>query len=109
MRYLVSATEGPGCSYPEETLEALENRVLPAFETLSRLEDENKILGGGVPVGERALVFIVEADSHEEVDRLVRCLPIWGGLYWKIVPLQTFRGRALQEREFAQRLSQTRR
>jgi hypothetical protein len=108
MKYLVSASEGPGSVFPEETLEALENRVLPAFDTLIRLEAEHKILAGGVPVGGRALVFIVEAASHDEVDRLVRCLPVWGALKWQVTPLQTFAGRAAQERECAQRLRQSR-
>jgi hypothetical protein len=108
MKYLVSASEGPGCGFPEETLEALENRVLPAFETLIRLEASKKILAGGVPAGGRALVFIMEASSHEEVDRLLRKLPVWGALKWEVVALQTFEGRAAQERECAQRLRQAR-
>jgi hypothetical protein len=106
MQYLVSASEGPGFASPEETLEALENMVLPLFEALMRLENEKKILAGGVPLGDRAFVFIVEAASHDEVDRLLRRLPLWGMLKWDVMALQTFAGRADQEREFVQRLSQ---
>jgi len=108
MQYLVSAAEKAGYTFPEETLPALENRVLPAFETLIRLEAQKKILAGGIPVGERALVFIVEAASHDEVDRLLRSLPVWSALKWNVAALQTFEGRAAQEREFAQRLRQSR-
>ena len=106
MLYLVSASEVPGFASPEEALEALENMVIPAFEALMRLEAEHKILAGGVPLGDRAFVFIVEAASHDEVDRLLRGLPMWGVLKWDVMALQTFAGRADQEREFVQRLSQ---
>ncbi|MGB8993577.1 MAG: muconolactone Delta-isomerase family protein [Desulfobaccales bacterium] len=106
MQYLVSASEGPGFASPEEALEALENMVIPAFEALVRLENEHKILAGGVPLGDRAFVFIMEAASHDEVDRLLRSLPMWGVLKWDVMALQTFAGRADQEREFVQRLSQ---
>ncbi len=106
MQYLVSASEGPGFASPEEALEALENMVIPAFEALMRLENEKKILAGGVPLGDRAFVFIMEAASHDEVDRLLRSLPMWGVLKWDVMALQTFAGRADQEREFVQRLSQ---
>jgi len=106
MQYLVSATAGPGFSTPEEALRALEDMVLPLFEALMRLETGGKILAGGVPLGERALVFIVEAASHDEVDRLVRSLPMWGVFTWEVRPLQTFAGRAAQEREFLQKLTE---
>ncbi len=106
MQYLVSASEGPGYASPEETLKFLEDQVLPLFESLMRLENEKKILAGGVPVGDRALVFIVEAGSHGEVDRMLRVLPMWSLFKWDVIALETFAGRAAQEREFVRRLAQ---
>jgi hypothetical protein len=106
MKYFVSASEGPGFSSPEEMLQLLEDIVLPSFETLMRLEAENKILAGGIPLGDRGFMFIVEAASHEEVDRLLRSLPMWGVLKWDVIALQTFAGRAAHDRELAQRLAQ---
>ena len=50
-----------------ETAEVLENIILPTFDTLVKLEGDKKILAGGLPVGDRAFVFIVEAASNEEV------------------------------------------
>ncbi|MBI5569102.1 MAG: hypothetical protein HY914_04070 [Desulfomonile tiedjei] len=99
MKYLVWGTEGPGFASPEEAVDLLENLVLPSFEMLLKLEAENKIVAGGLPVGERAFVFIVDASSHEEVDRLVRSIPLWGLLNWEVVPLMTFEGRAAVDRE----------
>jgi hypothetical protein len=106
MYYLVSASEGPGFASPQETLKVLEDLVLPQFESLMRLEAEKKILAGGVPLGDRAMVFIVEAASHAEMDRMLRNLPMWGLFKWDVVALETFAGRAAQEREFVQRLAQ---
>jgi len=105
MQYLISASEGPGFASPEETLRILEDMVLPLFESLMRLEAEKKILAGGVPLGERAFMFIVEAASHDECDRLLRGLPMWSLLMWEVIALQTFAGRAAEEREFVQRLT----
>jgi hypothetical protein len=106
MQYLVSASEGPGYESPEEILKTLEDQVLPLFESLMRLESEHKILAGGVPLGDRALVFILEAASHDDADRLLRGLPMWGLFKWDVIALEAFAGRAAQEREFVQRYSQ---
>jgi hypothetical protein len=106
MHYLVSASEGPGYASPEEALKVLEDQVLPLFESLMRLEAEKKILAGGVPLGDRAVVFIVDAASHDEVDRMLRSLPMWGQFKWDVIALETFAGRAAQERDFVQRLAQ---
>jgi hypothetical protein len=106
LEYLVSASEGPGFATPEEALKTLEDMVLPLFESLMRLESEKKILAGGVPVGDRGVVFILQAASHGEVDRMLRSLPMWSLFKWDVVALETFAGRAAQEREYIQRLAQ---
>lgn len=106
MQYLVSGTGGPGFTTPAESLKALEDLVLPLFESLMRWSAEKKILAGGVPVGNRSLVFIIEAASHGELDRMLRSLPMWSRFTWDVTPLETFAGRAAQEREFVQRLAQ---
>jgi len=104
MKYLVTGSEGPGFASPMETAEVLENIILPTFDTLVKLEGDKNILAGGLPVGDRAFVFIVEAASNEEVDRLLRTIPAWGVLKWQVTALQTFAGRAAQEREVVKEL-----
>ena len=99
MKYLVTGSEGPGFASPMEAAEVLENIILPTFDALVKLEGDKKILAGGLPVGDRAFVFVVEAASNEEVDRLLRTLPAWGVLKWQVTALQTFAGRAAHERE----------
>ncbi|MGB2693447.1 MAG: muconolactone Delta-isomerase family protein [Thermodesulfobacteriota bacterium] len=98
MKYLVIGNEGPGFFSSEEAIEMLENIVLPAFDELEELETEGALVGG-VPVGERAFAFIIEAESHEDVDRTLRSMPIWNMLEWEVTPLLDFESRAQQERE----------
>ena len=100
MKYLVVGSGGPGFASSEEALHVLENTILPSFDQLITLENENKILGGGLPVGDRTFVFIVEASSNDELDIMLRNIPMWGSLDWEVTALQTFSGRAEQERKF---------
>jgi len=94
MKYLVVGSGGPGFASPEEAIQVLEEIILPSFDQLIKLEKQKKILAGGLPVGERAFVFIVEATSHEELDQMLRKIPLWGSLDWEVTPLQTLAGRA---------------
>ena len=108
MKYLVSGSEGPGFATPEEAVEILEEVVLPTFDALMKLEAQKKIAAGGLPVGDRAVVFIVEAASNEELDRLLRSIPAWGVLDWHVTPLQSFAGRAAQERDLVKQFKKRR-
>jgi hypothetical protein len=108
MRYLVTGSEGPGFASPEEAVEILEEVVLPTFDVLMKLEAQKKIVAGGLPVGDRAFVFIVEAASNEELDRLLRSIPAWGVLEWQVTPLQSFAGRAAQERDLVKQFKKRR-
>jgi hypothetical protein len=109
MKYLVVGSEGPGFSSPEEVIEILEKGVLPTFDALMKLEAEGKIVAGGLPVGDRAFVFIAEASSNEELDRMLRTIPAWGVLKWKVTALQTIAGRAAQERDIVTELKKAKR
>lgn len=99
MRYLVVGSGGPGFASKGEAVEVLESIVLPSFTELERLEAEKKIIAGGLPVGDRAFVFIAEAQSNDELDTMLRKLPMWGVLDWEVTPLQTFSARAELERQ----------
>jgi hypothetical protein len=102
MRYMVHTAEGPKFTSSQEMVNALESTVLPSLDTLVNLEADGTIVGGGVPVGDRALAFIIEADSNDHLDRLLHDLPIWGMLKWSVIPLEPFEARAEQEREFVE-------
>jgi hypothetical protein len=104
MRYLVIGSGGPGFASPEEAANVLEEIVLPSFDQLIKLEKENKILAGGLPVGDRAFVFIAEAPSNDALDQMLRRIPMWGTLDWEVTALQTFSGRAAQEQSILKEL-----
>ncbi|HWH06580.1 MAG TPA: muconolactone Delta-isomerase family protein [Gaiellaceae bacterium] len=104
MQYLVHATGGPGFAEPERTLAVLEEAVLPTFDHLIGLEAEGKIRAGGLPVADRAFIFVIEASSNDELDRLVRDIPAWGVLNWSVTPLQSVSERQAKEREVVEQL-----
>jgi len=104
MKYLVVGSEGPGFATPEAAVAMLENVVLPGLDALTKLEAEKRILAGGVGVGERAVAFIADAPSNEKLDRLLREIPMWGILKWKVTPLEGFDTRATEERQAVARL-----
>jgi hypothetical protein len=99
MQYLVEGARGPLPPSPEQAIALLEGTVIPHFEYMIRLRAEGKILAGGIPVGDRAFICIIEAGSNEEADRIVRDMPAWGLLEWKVTPLQSVEARAEMERK----------
>ena len=63
----------------------------------------------GFPVGDRAFMCVIEAASNDEADRIVRDMPAWGLLEWKVTPLQSVEARAELERNVVQALKSARR
>jgi hypothetical protein len=101
MRYLAIAeyTEPGPLLPPQQVAQLVEQLVIPSFEALAKLEDEKKILGGGVYAAGRAGAFILDVASHDEANRMLQSLPFWGVLKWTLIPLQGFRQRAADERQ----------
>ena len=95
--YIVTAQSGPSFSSPEEAVVILETMIFPMFEALVALEKEGKIMGG-LPVGDRALSFVLEASDNAAADRALRDLPAWGMFEWNVVALESFAGRYGQEK-----------
>ena len=102
--FLVTTSEGPGFAAPEEVVEVLEKGILPTFDMLMELKANKKIVAGGLPVGSRKFYLIVEAGSHDEIDRMLRDIPAWGVFSWKVTPLQSLEGRAEMERQILKSL-----
>jgi len=100
MQYLVEANRGMLPASPEQAITFLEGIVIPHFEYMMKLEREKKILAGGIPVGDRAFVCVIEAANNDEADKIVRDMPGWGILEWKVTPLQSVASRAEMERKF---------
>jgi uncharacterized protein YciI len=106
MLYVVKgvASEAGAPTTPQQAVELLEGPVIPSLEALAQHQADGTILAGGIVVGARATMFVVEAASHEEVTKLVRNLPFWGILEWQVTPLETFAHRAALERQQVERL-----
>ena len=82
----------------------MEKGILPTFDALLKLEAGKKIVAGGLAVADRGFVFILEASSNDEADQILRDIPAWGVLKWKVTPLQSFEGRADKERRVVEAL-----
>jgi hypothetical protein len=100
MKYLVQidyVDPGPLLA-PAQLAAMVENAVLPAVETLMKLEADKKVTGG-VVCGARALAFVLEAESHQEADQFAQSLPFWGITKFTMTPLTTFKDRSAQDRQ----------
>ena len=109
MQYLVTmdlVDPGPLLA-PQQLLGMMRAAVLPGHEALLNLKSEGKILAGGFPVGERAIAFIVEADSPKELDSLLLEIPFWGIVKTKVTPLQEFEDRRDQDQQGAEQMEQS--
>ncbi len=109
MQYLVTqefVDPGPLLP-PDRFLGMIRSAVLPGHEALINLKSEGKVIAGGFPLGERAIAFIVEADSPKELDSLLLEIPFWGIVKTKVTPLQDFEDRRDQDRQFAEQLEQS--
>ncbi|MDQ3835255.1 MAG: muconolactone Delta-isomerase family protein [Actinomycetota bacterium] len=109
MQYLVTMDYvDPGPLLPLDQFAAMGRMaVLPGHEAIISLKSEGKILAGGFPVGERAIAFIIEADSPKDLDSLLQEIPFWGIVKTKVTPLQAFEDRRDQDRQFVEQLEQS--
>jgi muconolactone delta-isomerase len=88
MRFLVTldgSEFGVGMP-PERRGQVVEQMVVPSIEQFAQWEQEGRIYGGGYTAA-RGGVFIMEADSSEEVDQLLTSLPYWGLVKVDVKPL----------------------
>ncbi len=92
---------------PQQLVRLYETTILPSLEAIANLEEERKIIVAGAFTGDRAGVFIVEAESNEEVSKLLIRLPFWGLVKWEVIPLDSFRNRAQMERQAVERLKES--
>ncbi len=80
----------PGPLLPLEDVPGyLEGAILPSLEVLAQWEEEGKIKGGGVFLGERAGAFLLHASSTEDADQALSSLPFWGLQKWQVKALRS--------------------
>ena len=88
MRFLVTIDGSDlGVGMPPEQLgQVVDQMVVPSLEQLAQWEQEGRIHGGGYAAA-RVGVFMIDADSTEEVDQLVTSLPYWPLVKVHVKPL----------------------
>jgi|SRR5580658_7676029 muconolactone delta-isomerase len=104
MRYLVRGEfteESSEGRTPEESDLYLQQVVRPSIEALWTLAEEKKAVRG-VTAGERESVFVVDADSSAEVERLLSSLPFRGSMKWTVSPIQSLKSALDQHRKAVQ-------
>ena len=103
MRFLVTLDGSDLGGMPPERLgQVLDQMIIPGIEQIAQWEQEGRVHGGGYTAA-RGGVFIMEADSSEELDQLVTSLPHWGLIKVDVKPLISTssileRSRALRQR-----------
>lgn len=65
----------------------IERIIFPTLERAEQLMAQKKILAGGAVAGRIALRFIFEADSAQEVERLIISMPLWALADTRVMPL----------------------
>lgn len=101
MQYLVEAENIDGLVQMKDVPDYVNSLVLPSYELLIKLEKDGKIKGGLI-AGQRAGVFVIEADSNDDLGKKLRSFPFWGMVKWKTTPLQSFQSALDQDRTIIQ-------
>jgi hypothetical protein len=98
MQYLVEAENIDGLIQMKDVPDYVNSIVIPSYDLLIKLEEEGKIKGGLI-AGQRAGVFVIDADSNEDLGKKLRSIPFWGMVKWKTTPLQSFKSARTQDGE----------
>jgi muconolactone delta-isomerase len=107
MRFLVTieATDVEVGRTPERLAQIVNQVIVPSLEQLDQWEQEGRIHGGGYTAA-RGGVFMIDADSSEEVDQLVTSLPYWGLVKVDVKPLIPSSAVVERARALGQRLQE---
>jgi len=90
---------------PEQLAKVVEQMVVPSLEQLAQWEQEGRVHGGGYTAA-RGGVFIMDADSSEEVEQLLTSLPYWGLVKVDVKPLISNSALLERARAMGQRLQE---
>jgi muconolactone delta-isomerase len=107
MRFLVTMDGSDiGAGMPPERLpQVVGQMVIPSLEQLAQWEDEGRIHGGGY-AGARVGVFMIDADSTEELDQLLASLPYWPLVKVEVKPFIATRALFERGRAVGQRMQE---
>ncbi len=98
MKYLVQmkAHELFPTLAPPALKDTMNNMVFPSLDILDKWQSEGRMTGG-IRLGERAGVMIVEAADAKELDNMLLELPFWGMMETTVTALVSFGERRASE------------
>ena len=65
-------------------------KILPSLDALKDLQSKGKVIAGGHPVGQRYMVLFMEAESEDEVRKLLGELPLSELGDMQVIELKSF-------------------
>jgi muconolactone delta-isomerase len=74
----------------EELTRVVRKAILPSLDALRDLQARGKVVTGGYPIGDRFMVFVVEADSEEHLREMLEDVPLYSMAKTKVRLLQRF-------------------
>ena len=74
----------------DELVRVVRKSILPSLEALRNLQARGKVVTGGYPIGDRFMVFVVEADSEKQLWEMLEDVPLSGMAKTKVRLLQGF-------------------
>jgi hypothetical protein len=92
---------------PQGVVQIVEQAVLPSFEAMAKLQEQKKIVAGGIYSGDRKGALILDVADNDEANRVMMSLPFWGLVKWTLTPMQSFRERASDEAKMVAQLKAT--
>ena len=89
MKYLV-VSEAVESAIPHGDMKAMVKTlemVVASHERILELRKEGKVIGGGSMTARKGEVLIIEADSNEELNAIMRSIPYWIFHHVEVTPL----------------------
>ena len=74
----------------DQLVGVIREAVLPSVERLLELKAQRKVLTGDYPVGQRAIVLVIETDSEEELYEILEALPLDEVAQPNVTPLKSY-------------------
>ena len=88
---------------PEAGRTFIEHFIFPTLARAEQLVAEKTIVAGGAVPGRVALRFIADADSLQDIDRMITSLPLWPLAETCVTPLISFGDRREHAQDILQR------
>ncbi len=80
-------------------LNVMETMLIPGFQSLVDLMDKQVVLAGGAISGVKSVAFIVQAQSNDELNKMLMQLPLWDLMKTTVIPLDSLSSRLSCEKQ----------